>query len=315
MTSKKEKKALYFTKVNELFHEYHKIMIVNIDNVSSALMQKTRHALRGKAIVLMGKNTLIRRAMAGIKDVPGLPALSAALKENVGLVFTNGDLSEIRDIIAKNKISGPAKPGQVAPIDVVIPKGNTGLEPSQTTFLQALNIATKITKGTIEILNDIKVITKGEKVGSSEATLLQKLKITPFFFEISPVQIFDDGHMFPVDILDIRECQMVAAFAEGNTKLTALCLGLSVPCPGSIPYFLRDGFKSLCALSEAIDYSFPLQKKFSSAAPVVVAAAPAKGAAKEDKPKAEEKKPKEEKKKEEPKVEEEEQDLGGLFDF
>jgi large subunit ribosomal protein LP0 len=67
------------------------------------------------------------------------------------------ELSEIREVITKNKISGPAKPGQVAPCDVVVPKGNTGLEPGQTTFLQALNIATKITKGTIEILNDVQV--------------------------------------------------------------------------------------------------------------------------------------------------------------
>lgn len=135
-------------------------------------MQKTRHSLRGRAVVLMGKNTLIRRAISGLKTVPGIQYLTNALKLNVGLVFTNEELPEIRDLIAQNKISGPAKPGSVAPCDVTVPKGNTGLEPGQTSFLQALNIATKITKGTIEILNDVKVITKGEKVGNSEAALL-----------------------------------------------------------------------------------------------------------------------------------------------
>jgi large subunit ribosomal protein LP0 len=67
MSTKKEKKAHYFEKVNELFKKYQKIIIVNVDNVSSALMQKTRHSLRGKAVILMGKNTLIRRAIAGLK--------------------------------------------------------------------------------------------------------------------------------------------------------------------------------------------------------------------------------------------------------
>lgn len=287
-------------------------MIVSIDNVSSSLMQKTRFALRGKAVILMGKNTLIRRAMAGLKNIPGLPALSAALKLNVGLVFTNEDLSEVRDIIAQNKISGPAKPGQIAPIDVIIPKGPTGLEPGQTSFLQALNISTKITRGTIEILNDVQVITKGTTVGNSEATLLQKLKITPFFFEILPQLIFDDGHIFPVAILDVHECDLVKAFVEGNQKATAFCLALNTPCPGAVPYFLRDGFKSICAFCEATGYTFPLAEKALSAiasAPAVTVA-PAKG--KEDK-KADDKPAKEEKKEEE--EEEEEQDLGGLFDW
>ncbi|KAH7820890.1 putative 60S acidic ribosomal protein P0-3 [Monocercomonoides exilis] len=318
MATKKEKKALYFEKVVKLFAEYEKVMVVSIDNVSSALMQQTRHALRGKAVMLMGKNTLIRRAMTNVKNIPGLHHLTNALKSNVGLIFTNGDLSEVRDIIAKNKISGPAKPGSIAPCDVVVPKGNTGLEPGQTTFLQALNIATKITKGTIEILNDVKVITKGEKVGNSEAALLSKLKITPFFFEITPVTIFENGSMFPIDILDVKDEDLEKAFIEGNQKLTAFCMSTGVPCAGAIPYYLKEGFKNMCAVCEATSYEFPLFKKFSES--VVVAAPAAAAASSSDdsssssssSDKAESKK---EDKKEEPAVEEEEQDLGGLFDF
>lgn len=306
MSTKKEKKALYFQKVERLFREYSKIMVVSVDNVSSALMQKTRHVLRGKAVLLMGKNTLLRRAMKDLKDIPGLVYLENSLKENVGLVFTNGDLSEIKDIIAENKISAPAKPGQIAPIDVVVPKGNTGLEPSQTSFLQALNIATKITKGSIEILNDVKVISAGQKVGSSEAALLSKLNITPFFFDIRPVHVFEEGQMFPVSILDIHESQLVDAFVEGNQQVTALCLATEIPCAAAIPYYLKDGFKNCCAVCEAIGYSFPLFEKFSqvSSVAVVAAAAPAAGGA----PAAAEEK-KEEKKEEEKKVEEEEEEM------
>jgi large subunit ribosomal protein LP0 len=313
MSSKKEKKAIFFEKVAKLFAEYQKVILVSVDNVSSSLMQKTRRALRGKAVMLMGKNTLIRRALAGLKNLQGAQILSNALKQNVGMVFTNGDLSDVRDVISQNKISGPAKPGQVAPCDVVVPKGNTGLEPSQTSFLQALNIATKITKGSIEILNDVKVITKGEKVGSSEATLLGKLKITPFFFEILPQLIFEDGATFPVGILDIKESQLIEAFTEGNQKLTAFCLAANITCPSAVPYYLKDGFKNCCAICEAVSYTFPLFQRFSTAAATAVVAAPIEAPKKEEK--------KEEKKKEEPKEEpkkeeeEEEQDLGGLFDF
>merc|ERR1719506_3566244 len=80
------------------------------------------------------------------------------LKLNVGMIFLDGDLQDVKQMIKDNVVQAPAKVGSVAPCDVTIPAGNTGLEPGQTSFFQALNIHTKITKGTIEILNDVVVI-------------------------------------------------------------------------------------------------------------------------------------------------------------
>jgi hypothetical protein len=74
------------------------------------------------------------------------------LKGNVGFVFTKGDLSDIRDKVLTHRVAAPAKAGALAPLDVVVPKQNTGLGPEKTSFFQALNIQTKITKGTVEIM-------------------------------------------------------------------------------------------------------------------------------------------------------------------
>ncbi len=49
-------------------------------------------------------------------------------------------------------------------------------------FSQALNIPTKINKGTVEITADVQLVKTGEKVGASEATLLAKLGIKPFSY-------------------------------------------------------------------------------------------------------------------------------------
>jgi len=76
------------------------------------------------------------------------------VKNNCGLIFTNGDLKEIRDIIVNNKVAAPAKVGQISAVDVVIKSQNTGMEPTKTSFFQALNVPTKITKGTVEIISD-----------------------------------------------------------------------------------------------------------------------------------------------------------------
>jgi len=149
---KKEWKANYFVKIAALLDEYPKCFIVGADNVGSKQMQEIRIGLRGKAIVLMGKNTMMRKAIrAHLEKNPDLGNLLPHIKQNVGFVFTNEDLMEIRNMLLANKVKAPAKAGAIAPLNVMVPAQNTGMGPEKTSFFQALSIPTKITKGTIEI--------------------------------------------------------------------------------------------------------------------------------------------------------------------
>jgi large subunit ribosomal protein LP0 len=134
----RSKKSEYFTKLKTLLEEYPSIFIVNVDNVGSNQMHQIRHTLRRKAVVLMGKNTMVRRALKGlISDNPQYEKLLPHVKGNIGFVFTNGDLKETRDVILANRVKAPAKAGAIAPIDVFVPAGNTGMEPGKTSFFQA----------------------------------------------------------------------------------------------------------------------------------------------------------------------------------
>ena len=107
-----------------------------------------------QAVVLMGKNAMMRKAIRGhLETNPDLERLMPHIKQNVGFVFTNEELTEIRDMLLANKVKAPAKAGALAPLDVVVPAQNTGMGPEKTSFFQALSIPTKITKGTIEIIS------------------------------------------------------------------------------------------------------------------------------------------------------------------
>ena len=131
----------------------------------------------------MGKNTMVRRALKGmINERPELEKLLSFVRGNIGFVFTNSDLKEIREKIISNRVAAPARAGAIAPVDVIVPGGNTGMEPGKTSFFQALGIPTKIARGTIEIVSDVKLVTSGTKVGPSEATLLNMLGISPFTY-------------------------------------------------------------------------------------------------------------------------------------
>uniref|UniRef100_A0A671TH05 Large ribosomal subunit protein uL10 n=1 Tax=Sparus aurata TaxID=8175 RepID=A0A671TH05_SPAAU len=146
-------KSNYFMKIIQLLDDYPKCFIVGADNVGSKQMQTIRLSLRDKAVVLMGKNTMMRKAIRGhLENNPALEKLLPHIKGNVGFVFTKEDLTEIRDLLLANKVPAAARAGAIAPCNVTVPAQNTGLGPEKTSFFQALGITTKISRGTIEIL-------------------------------------------------------------------------------------------------------------------------------------------------------------------
>jgi len=314
MGATRAQKELYFAKLKDLVAKFPSIFIVNVDNVGSNQMHQIRVALRGKGVVVMGKNTMVRRALRSIlAEYPQFEKLLPHVRGNIGFVFTSGELKEVRDIITANKVAAPARAGALAPKDVTIPAGNTGMEPGKTSFFQALGIPTKIARGTIEIVSDVQVVTAGTRVGPSEATLLNMLNISPFTYGMTVVQIFDQGNVFSPDVLDISDKELLDRFLSGITTIASISLAINYPTLVSVIHSVVNAYKNLLAVSIATDYTFEGSAKvkeylenpeaFAAAAPAAAAAADAAPAAEA----APEKKEEEE--------EESEGDMGfGLFD-
>jgi len=257
MGGKTANKAGYFDKLKGLLEEYQSIFIVTVDNVSSQQMHEIRHALRGEGVVLMGKNTMVRRAIKGfIADSPEYERLLPHVKGNVGFVFTNGDLKTIRDKILANKVAAPARAGAVAPADVYVPAGNTGMEPGKTSFFQALGVPTKIARGTIEITADLKLVAAGSKVGASEATLLNMLNISPFTYGMGIAQVYDQGNTFPPSVLDISEEQLLKAFSSAITTIACVSLAVNFPTLPSVMHSIVNSYKNVLAVAIATEYSW-----------------------------------------------------------
>lgn len=308
-------KSNYFLRLIQAFDDYPKCFLVGVDNVGSKQMQHIRIALRGHAVLLMGKNTMMRKAIRGHLDSnPALEKLLPHIRGNVGFVFTKSDLADIRKVIEENRVGAPAKAGALAPLDVVVPAQNTGLGPEKTSFFQALSIPTKISRGTIEIMNDVKLITAGDRVGASEATLLNMLKISPFTYGLVIQQVYDSGTIFDPTILDITDDNIRDRFMSGVCNVASISLEIGYPTIASVPHSIVNGFKNLLAIAAATDISFKeaeTMKEFL-ADPSKLAALQAAASASVAPAAAEEKK-KEEKKESE--AEESDDDMGfGLFD-
>jgi large subunit ribosomal protein LP0 len=291
--TKLEKKEAYHNRLCEYLNTYDKAFIVGADNVGSKQMSDIRAALRPESVILMGKNTMMKRSIRLYCEETGndqwAPILDM-LVGNVGIVFTKADLSQIKDEISKYKVGAPARVGLLAPNDVFIPAGGTGMDPSQTSFFQALAIATKINKGTIEIVSEVHLIKAGDKVGASEAALLGKLGVKPFKYGLEVLKVYDNGSLFDTAVLDITDADLEASVGAGLANIAALSLAANYPTLASIPHSLINGYKNVLAIAVETDYSFPLADKvkayladpsaFASAAPAAAAgSAPAAAAA------------------------------------
>jgi len=279
-------------------------------------MQDIRMELRGKAVVLMGKNTMIRKALAiGHEQYPdaGLDKLRAAILGNIGFIFaTNCSLDDIRECLKKHRKSAAAKSGQVSMVNMNLPAGPTGMDPSQTSFFQALNIGTKIVKGQIELVSEFPILKIGEKVTPSAAILLNKLAVKPFEYGMEVEQVFQDGSVFAAAVLDIKEEVLIQKFMAGVANMAAFSRELGIPTEAGLPHMFGNAFRNVAALIADVDFTFKEVEKVKefladpeayAAANPAAASGPSSSAAPA------------EAKKEEKKVEEEEEEEDMDFDL
>jgi large subunit ribosomal protein LP0 len=274
--------------------------------------------------MLMGKNTLMKSALNykmsepeetqvdyaerkdSWKNCDELDAIVKLLKGNTGIIFSNGDLSDIKKILDEESREAPAKVGAIAPDDVWIRAGSTGLDPKQTSFFQTLSIQTKIVKTQIEIVADKKVITANTKIEATQAALLDKLKIRPFRYKMHVRKVYDDGQVFGPEILDITSADILRRFQTSISNMASISLASGYVTKPAIPHIIMNSFKNLAAVTFDSDYSFKQADKMKEAAKNAVrvapagasTAAPAQAAAKVE---------------EKPKEEDADVDMGGLF--
>jgi large subunit ribosomal protein LP0 len=320
-SSKRAKKRRIVNRLYENLTNYRQCLIVKLENVTSNQVQQTRLQLRQKKLgdMVCGKNTVIKKAidirLAPPKedDVdyefrkrlytknPQIEKLLAYCKGKVGFIFSDAPIFELKPIIEANRIPAPAKVGTLAPAEVTIPAGPTGLDPSQISFFHTLNISTKIQKGQIEITKEFKVCDKGKKIGNSEAAILSKLNIKPFSFGMEIQFVYDDGAILGPEVFNLDPTAILDKIRGAAKQIAAISLAIGQPNALSLPHMLINGFKNIASIALEADIPLKALENLKSSAPAAgttTTAAPAK---------------KEEAK---PEVKEEEPDVGlggGLF--
>lgn len=274
MSDNRAEKAATIERLYEMFGNHKQIVLANFTNVGSNQMQQIRKLLRSyDSHLVINKNTLtkkiIRMRTEGLDDeefkfleeqyggiMKGPEVLLPILKDKIALIFTDAPIFELKSKIEANQLPTEARVGVVSPVDFTVPAGSTGLDPSQINFFHALNVSTKINKGSIEITKDFKVCTKGKKVKASEAALLKKLNLKPFKYGMKIIGVYDDGAILPEEIVNIDPASFISKFQSGIRNLAGLSLSSGYPIEATVPLIIANSFKNIAALSLESGYAW-----------------------------------------------------------
>jgi len=313
------------------FTNFSQVVVVGMDNVSTNQIHSARLLLRqseNKGEMIVGKNSLITKALKFMTKTPEstsddyedhsqwtqdakLEALYPFMKFNFGLIFSEESYQELRKTIESQIISMPPRTGVIAPCDVYCPAGPTGIDVGKIDLFHKLNIGCKTVKSAIEVVKEIKIISKGKPVGEGATRLCKLLNIVPFDYKLEFLYVYKDGAILDKEALDSKPEDLIEKFKDYAGYLLGASLGAGLPNALSVPHFIANGFKSLLALGAESGYEFKQLKDLQDASKNAVSNVQVEV-------KEEVKEVKKEEKKEEVKAEEEEDDddfaLDAMFD-
>jgi large subunit ribosomal protein L10 len=250
-----KKKRLMYQEMMKFPKEYGALAISNLNKVRASQLMQLRKKFRGDIKLRVVKNKVVLRAFEKIGDVPRLPEFSNRLEGQCLLLFTNTNPFRLNLLFDKSKIFLPAKGGDIAPTEIIVYAGNTGITPGPvlSEFKEA-NVPTKIDQGSIWVVKDTRVSRPGDQISQKLASLLSKLGVKPIEAGISVSCALADGLLFTEQDLRIDLDAFVKEVAKGAFEGLNLAIVCGYLTPETVgPLILQAGHEAL-NLSVSVGY-------------------------------------------------------------
>ncbi len=235
----------------ELLKKYAVVAVADLRKVRSSQIQEIRKKLRGKADLTVAKNTILRKASAKIAgEKKDIDKFAESLTGSMVLIFTQMNPFELIIFLNKNKVRVPAKGGDVATSDILIPAGNTGLQPGPviSEFNEA-KVQTRIEGGSIFVAKDSVVVSKGDIIPVKTASLLSKLGMKPMEAGLSISYAYDNGSLLGPNDLAFDLDQMKADFSSAARLAFGVAVEANIMLPETAPMIISKAYREAVAVS------------------------------------------------------------------
>ncbi|MFT4885086.1 MAG: large subunit ribosomal protein L10 [Natronomonas sp.] len=221
----------------EFVERYDSIGVVDIAGIPSRQLQEMRRDLHGTAALRVSRNTLVVRALEEVDE--GLEDLTEHVAGQVGLIGTNDNPFGLFQQLEESKTPAPIGAGEVAPNDIVIPEGDTGVDPGPFVGdLQAVGANARIEEGSIQVMEDSTVLEAGEEVSQDLANVLGELGIEPKEVGLDLRGVFSDGVLFAPEELAIDVEEYRADVESAAAAARNLAVNSEYPTARTVPTLL-----------------------------------------------------------------------------
>ncbi|MCY4730326.1 50S ribosomal protein L10 [Natronomonas gomsonensis] len=216
---------------------YDSVGVVDVTGIPSRQLQDMRRELYGTAALRISRNTLMQRALEEVDD--GLEDLTEHVAGQVGLIGTNDNPFGLYKQLEESKTPAPINAGEVAPNDIVIPEGDTGVDPGPFVGeLQSVGANARIDEGSIKVMEDSTVLSAGEEVSQDLANVLGELGIEPKEVGLDLRGVFSDGVLFAPEELAIDVEAYEADLQSAAAAARNLSLNAEYPTAQTVPSML-----------------------------------------------------------------------------
>jgi len=214
--------------------------VVGIAGIPSRQLQAMRADLHGQATLRVSRNSLMERALAAVDE--GLEDLTDHVAGQVAFVGTDDNPFALYRELEASKTPAPIGAGEVTPNDIVIPEGDTGVDPGPFVGdLQQVGAAARIMDGSIHVTEDSTVAEAGEEVSADLANVLSELGIEPKEVGLDLRAVFSEGVMFDPEELDIDVEEYRADVQAAASRAQALSVGAAYPTAQTAGALLAKG--------------------------------------------------------------------------
>src|SRR5947199_4739925 len=239
------------TQLQVLLEKYPVIAAADLTKVRSSQIHELRKRLRDKVAMVVTKNNLLRKSVELSESSHG--RVGEFVKDLQGsniLLFTDVNPYSLVILLEKSKVRVPAKAGDIATGEIMVPAGNTGLPPGPViSEFGEIKVQTRIEGGSIWVARDSVVARRGDLITPKMASVLSKLGLKPMEAGLTLSSAYDNGTILRSDdlVLDITEYRKDVFQAVSNAFSVSIDAGYVTP--ENAPRIIGEGRRDVVAMS------------------------------------------------------------------